>query len=155
MKTFSIEEFFEKYKLVMVGLVVAAFSVIFGLLATKLDGFKGIIVVGGIVFFAIIIFSLVNYRFGFYAAMTMGFFIFTIGRLTTLDIPIGLIVEIPLYCSLVGLLRTKYKAISPLGSTACRLSMSVQFSCQPDRTNLSILTLSFQSLCLSSFPRTE
>ena len=103
MKTFSIEEFFEKYKLVMVGLVVAAFSVIFGLLATKLDGFKGIIVVGGIVFFAIIIFSLVNYRFGFYAAMTMGFFIFTIGRLTTLDIPIGLLVEIPLYCSLVGL----------------------------------------------------
>lgn len=103
MKSFSVEEFFEKNKLILIGLFIAAFSVLFGLMVIELDGSKGILVIGGIIFLGILIFSLVNFRFGFYAAMTMGFFIFTIGRLTPLNIPIGLLVEIPLYCSFIGL----------------------------------------------------
>jgi hypothetical protein len=103
MNSFSLEEFFEKYKLIAVVLIIASFSVIFGLMVTQLDGIKAILITGGIVFLAISIFSLINYRFGFYAALTMGFFIFTIARLSTVDLPVGPLVEIPLYCSFLGL----------------------------------------------------
>jgi len=69
----------------------------------------GLLVIGGIFFLSVLIFSIYNFVFGFYATMTFGFLAWTINRaFASADLPIALIVEIPAYVSLLGLIIDKW-----------------------------------------------
>jgi hypothetical protein len=69
----------------------------------------GLLVIGGIFFLSVLIFSVYNFVFGFYATMTFGFLAWTINRaFDSADLPIALIVEIPAYVSFLGLIIHKW-----------------------------------------------
>lgn len=87
---------------ILISLIIAAAFAI-----TILGPEKGFIVVAGIIGVAVGFYSLVNFVFGFYAAIFLGFFIFFIGRLMGQAFPSGYLVDGLILASFLGLIIHK------------------------------------------------
>lgn len=109
MKTTALHRMIQKLRMTLILLAILFLSTIVSVFISTKDYKTGLLVIGMIVFFAIMAFSLYSYVFGFYASMTFGFLVFTINRIfASADLPIALLVEIPAYVSLLGLIIHKW-----------------------------------------------
>ena len=84
-----------------------AVLVIISTYVITLLGSNGALVAGIIIAGAVGIYSLINYEFGFYVSIILGFIIFFIGRLTEDAIPTALIVDLQIICTFIGLIVYK------------------------------------------------
>lgn len=75
---------------------------------------KGVLVPAA--FFGVVagIYSVINFRFGFYAAITLGFFIFFGGRLAGQEFPSAFLVDILIWASFLGMLLENGKNRTPV-----------------------------------------
>lgn len=74
---------------------------------TQLGGTNGVLIAGIIVASGVGIYSLINFEFGFYVSIVLGFVIFFVGRLTNDAIPGALIVDIQINANFLGLIIHK------------------------------------------------
>lgn len=68
---------------------------------------KGIAIAGGVIGIAIGLYSIINYVFGFYAGIALGFFVFFFARLTQDSIPPGVIIDLQILVTFMGLVIHK------------------------------------------------
>jgi len=74
---------------------------------TNLGSEKGMAIPFAIIGLAVGIYSVLNYTFGFYAATTLGFFVFFIGRFFMDRFPVGYWVDLLILTTFLGLLLNK------------------------------------------------
>jgi hypothetical protein len=74
---------------------------------TTLGETNGVMIAGAIIASGVGVYSLINYEFGFYVSIVLGFVIFFVGRLTKDAIPGALLVDLQINASFVGLLIHK------------------------------------------------
>jgi hypothetical protein len=91
---------------------VASLSIIFVslflCLLISLTGYEtGYLVIGAILFLVLCVFSLINFKIGFYSSVTFGFLIFLLGRVSTSTFPLGVLVELPLYLGFIKCLSQR------------------------------------------------
>ncbi len=93
---------------IIISFIIVLSSLVSIFISTK--NYKtGLLVIGGIFFLSILILSVYNFVFGFYATMTFAFFAWTINRaFASADLPIALVVEVPAYTTLLGLIINKW-----------------------------------------------
>lgn len=72
-----------------------------------LGGTNGALIAGVIIACGVGVYSLINFEFGFYVSIILGFIIFFVGRLTKDAIPGALLVDLQINASFVGLLIHK------------------------------------------------
>ena len=115
MNSSTLHKMFQKYRMELILLTILFITTLVSVFISTKDYKSGLLVIGGILFFAILIFSIYNYVFGFYSAMTFGFLVFTINRIfASADLPIAMLVEVPAYISLLGLLIHKWNVRNTL-----------------------------------------
>ncbi len=88
-------------------LVVIGVLVVISTYVITLLGSNGALVAGIIIAAAVGVYSIINYEFGFYISIVLGFIIFFIGRLTEDAIPTALIVDLQINATFVGLIIYK------------------------------------------------
>lgn len=109
MNSSALHKIIQKYRMGLILFAVLFLTTLVSVFISTKDYKAGLLVIGGILFFAILAFSVYNYVFGFYAAMTFGFLVFTINRIfASADLPIAMLVEVPAYVCLLGLLIHKW-----------------------------------------------
>jgi len=115
MNSSALHKMFQKYRMELILLTILFITTLVSVFISTKDYKTGLLVIGCILFFAILIFSIYNYVFGFYSAMTFGFLVFTINRIfASADLPIAMLVELPAYISLLGLLIYKWNVRNTL-----------------------------------------
>lgn len=76
-------------------------------LITNLGAQNGFLIAGAIIGSAVGVYSMINYKFGFYLSIVSGFLIFFIGRLRGETFPSGFLVDIQINVTFLGLLLNK------------------------------------------------
>ncbi|MBI3138196.1 MAG: O-antigen ligase family protein [Sphingobacteriales bacterium] len=103
----AIPLFRNKNRILFVGLFIAVLAVAVAAVISFLGAEMGAVIIAGLLGTAVVLYSLVNYVFGFYAALTLGFFIFYLGRLAGQAFPSGYVVDILVWASFLGMLINK------------------------------------------------
>lgn len=73
----------------------------------RLGAEKGILVGGGLLALVVVYATVINFRFGFYAATTISFFIFFVGRFLGDSVPVGSLIDILIFANFFGLIFRK------------------------------------------------
>jgi hypothetical protein len=104
----NIDMFFKSRKMVFASLLITLLS-LFLCVVISTSGYKsGYIVIGAILYLGLSLMSLFDFRVGFYISITFGFFIFIFGRISQAPIPLGVLVELPLYCGCINFFFNKH-----------------------------------------------
>lgn len=115
MITSGLHKAVRKQRMTIIVLSILLLSTLVSVFISTKNYKTGLIVIIGILFFAILAFSVNNYVFGFYASMTLGFLVFTVNRIfASADLPIAMLVEVPAYVTLLGLLIHKWNVRNTL-----------------------------------------
>lgn len=81
-------------------------------------GYKtGYLVIGSMLFLVLCVLSLVNFKVGFYSSISFGFLIFLFGRISTNTIPLGILVEVPLYLGFIKFMTQRKNDTDSIEST--------------------------------------
>ncbi|HEY0356270.1 MAG TPA: O-antigen ligase family protein [Flavisolibacter sp.] len=96
-----------KSKNILLLLVLAVLVLFSTYVIIMLGADNGALVAGVLIAGAVGVYSLVNYEFGFYVSIVLGFIIFFVARLTNDAIPTALIVDLQINASFVGLIIHK------------------------------------------------
>lgn len=106
------------YRLLAKKILLGAFLIISTLMSTYYIIYfgpgAGMMVAAAIVAFGIGAYSIVNYEFGFYSGIALGFFIFFLDRLMDEVFPVGLIVDVQILVTFGGLIVHKVIKREPL-----------------------------------------
>jgi len=103
----DINKVFDNRKMVVTSLVIILLCLFLSVLITQTGYQSGYLVIGVILFFGLCVISLVNFKVGFYASITVGFFISIFARLTLTTIPLGILIDVLLYLGCISFFTTK------------------------------------------------
>jgi putative inorganic carbon (HCO3(-)) transporter len=107
----NIDRLFGNRKMVFASFVITLIS-LFLCFIIATSGYKsGYLIIGAILYLGLSIMSLFDFRFGFYVSITVGFSIFIFGRISQVSIPLGVLVELPLYLGCINFFFNKDKSI--------------------------------------------
>lgn len=103
--------FFKSRKMVFASILITLLSLFLCYIIANTGYKSGYIVVGAILYLGLSVMSLFDFRIGFYVSITFGFLIFLLGRISPAPIPLGVLVELPLYLGCINFFFNKNKNI--------------------------------------------
>jgi putative inorganic carbon (HCO3(-)) transporter len=107
----NINMLFKSRKMVFASMLITLLSLFLCYIIANTGYKSGYIVVGAILYLGLSVMSLFDFRIGFYVSITFGFLIFLLGRISPAPIPLGVLVELPLYFGCINFFLNKYKNI--------------------------------------------
>jgi putative inorganic carbon (HCO3(-)) transporter len=102
-----INKLLKNWKTYQTALIIFSLCFFIGMLVPAIGYKNGYLLLGGIIYIGLLIYSFIKYEFGFYISLTFGFLIFILGRITSFSFPLGVLIELPLWLSCISLLIHK------------------------------------------------
>ena len=103
----NIDRLFGNRKMVFASFVITLISLLLCFIIAT-SGYKsGYLIIGAILYLGLCVISLINFKVGFYISITFGFLIFLLGRVSLTTIPLGILVDLPLYLGFISFFTNK------------------------------------------------
>ena len=106
----NINRLFGNHKMGFASLLIIILSLFLCFLIATTGYKSGYLVIGAILFLGLSVVSLFDFKFGFYVSITFAFLIFIFGRMSTTTLPLGVLVELPLYLGCINFFFNRDKS---------------------------------------------
>ena len=113
----NIDRLFGNRKMVFASMLITLLSFFLCFLIATTGYKSGYIVIGAILYLGLSVISFFDFKVGFYASITFGFLIFLFGRISKAPIPLGVLVELPLYFGCLNFFTQKDKDLEANATT--------------------------------------